>query len=81
MIIQQINHLFVGIDNLKVDDERKIRGMLSENGEFVPFSTIIDPILCKGQFESWVAKLEEAMIKSVNQIIESAIKDYPLKIK
>ena len=47
-INQFIPNLFEGIRILKLDDERKVRGMMSSNREFVEFLSVVDPILCKG---------------------------------
>ena len=56
---------FEGIASLKFDDEKKIHGMYSIEGELVPYSRIIDPIASKGAVEDWLVQVEEVMIKSV----------------
>lgn len=68
---------FEGIAKLKFDDEKKIHGMYSIEGEFVPFhQKIIDPIQSKGQVEDWLVQVEEVMIWSVKASIEEAHQDY-----
>ena len=39
---------FEGIAKLEFDDERKIHGMYSVEGELVPYTRVIDPIASKG---------------------------------
>lgn len=45
---------FEGIAKLKFDDEKKIHGMYSVEGELVQFVRVIDPIASKGQVEDWL---------------------------
>lgn len=45
---------FEGINALKFTDDKKILGMYSIEGEFVPFTRIIDPIASKGAVEEWL---------------------------
>lgn len=45
---------FEGIASLKFDDENKIHGMYSIEGELVPYTKVIDPIASKGQVELWL---------------------------
>jgi dynein heavy chain len=56
---------FEGIAKLKFDDEKKIHGMYSVEGEYVPYTRVIDPIASKGQVEDWLVQVEEVMLKSV----------------
>jgi dynein heavy chain len=61
---------FEGIHRLKFDDEKKIHGMYSIEGELVPFVKIIDPIASKGAVEDWLLQVEDVMLRSVKQQIE-----------
>lgn len=45
---------FEGIHKLNFDDEKKIHGMYSIEGENVPYVKIIDPIASKGAVEDWL---------------------------
>jgi dynein heavy chain len=56
---------FEGIAKLEFDDELKIHGMYSVEGELVPYTRVIDPIASKGQVEDWLVQVEEVMLKSV----------------
>ena len=67
---------FEGIAKLEFDDEKKIHGMYSIEGELVPYTRIIDPIASKGQVEDWLVQVEEVMLKSVKDVIEKSMNDY-----
>jgi dynein heavy chain len=67
---------FEGIAGLEFDDEKKIHGMYSVEGEYVPYTRVIDPIASKGQVEDWLVQVEEVMLKSVKQVIEQSYQDY-----
>ena len=67
---------FEGIARLKFDDEKKIHGMYSVEGELVQFVRVIDPIASKGQVEDWLVQVEDVMLKSVRDRIEKAHHDY-----
>ena len=70
---------FEGIETLYFDDESKIHAMFSKEGEKVPFTKIIDPVLAKGNVEQWLVQVEDVMIKSVKEIHEKAMQDYNKK--
>ena len=67
---------FEGIAALEFDEEKKIHGMYSSEGELVPFTRIIDPIASKGAVENWLCQVEEVMLKSVKDICEKSLQDY-----
>lgn len=67
---------FEGIASLKFDDERKIHGMYSIEGELVPYTRVIDPIASKGQVEDWLVQVEDVMLKSVKNVIEQSYQDF-----
>mmetsp|Transcript_11728 Transcript_11728/g.17948 ORF Transcript_11728/g.17948 Transcript_11728/m.17948 type:complete len:117 (-) Transcript_11728:199-549(-) len=50
--------------------------MYSIEGEYVPYSRIIDPIASKGAVEDWLVQVEEVMLKSVKQVVEHSYQDY-----
>ena len=70
---------FEGIARLKFDGEKKISAMYSKEGEEVPFSRIIDPVLAKGNVEKWLVEVEDVMLKSVKKFHEEAMQDYSRK--
>jgi dynein heavy chain len=72
---------FEGIAALEFDEEKKIHGMYSSEKEHVPFKNIIDPIAARGCVEQWLSEVEETMIKSVKDVCENAIQDYPKKAR
>lgn len=61
---------FEGIHRLKFDDEKKIHGMYSIEGEYVPYIKVIDPIASKGAVEDWLLQVEDIMLRSVKQQVE-----------
>lgn len=67
---------FEGIDKLKFDDEKKIHGMYSIEGEYVPYTRVIDTVASKGAVEDWLVQVEDVMLKSVKQVIEQSYQDY-----
>ncbi|KAG8302480.1 Dynein heavy chain 3, axonemal [Homalodisca vitripennis] len=68
---------FEGIDQLQFTSEDvHITGMISAEGEIVPFSGMIIPADAKGMVEKWLLQVEELMITSVKDVCNSAIKAY-----
>ena len=63
---------FEGIARLEFDNELKIHGMYSVEGELVPYPDIIDPVLSKGAVEDWLIQVETVMLKSIKKIIEDS---------
>ena len=61
---------FDNIHKLKFDEEKKIYGMYSVEGEFVAYTRIIDTAASKGAVEDWLVQVEEVMLKSVKQVVE-----------
>ena len=70
---------FEGIARLHFDAEKKIHAMYSREGEKVPFTKIIDPVLAKGNVEKWLVEVEDVMLKSVKEFHEKAMQDYTRK--
>lgn len=67
---------FEGIAALEFDEEKKIHGMYSSEGELIPFTRIIDPVASKGAVENWLCQVEEVMLKSVKDVVEKSLQDY-----
>ena len=45
---------FEGIQKLKIDGDKKIHGMYSSEGEYVPFLNIVDTNLARGNVDEWL---------------------------
>lgn len=63
---------FEGIHRLKFDEEKKIHGMFSIEGEYVPFTRVIDPMAAKGMVEAWLLQVEEIMLASVKDVVDKS---------
>lgn len=51
----------------------EILGMVSSEGEKIPFTSPLLPSEYKGQIEFWLSKLEESMIEEVRRFILKAL--------
>lgn len=60
---------FEGISKLKFTPELDITGMLSAEGEHVPFSKVISTVEARGAVEKWLLDVEKIMIMSVRDVI------------
>ena len=67
---------FEGISKLEFDDEKKIHGMYSAEGEKIPFTKIIDPVAAKGAVELWLSEVEQVMIGSVRTTVDGSYQAY-----
>ena len=50
--------------------------MYSKEGEKVPFTKIVDPVLAKGNVEKWLVEVEDVMLRSVKDFHEKAMQNY-----
>jgi dynein heavy chain, axonemal len=71
-----IGKCFEGINRLIFDEDKKIHGMKSMEGEEVKFIRVIDPVAARGNVEEWLLQVEEVMIKSVKQQTDMCLQDY-----
>lgn len=71
---------FEGIQKLKFDESKKVHGMYSSEGEYVPFLTLVDTNAANGNVDQWLLWTESSMIESVKDVTTKAFNDYP-KIK
>ena len=60
-----IHKCMEGISRLIFDEDKKIHGMVSAEGEKVMFTRIVDPVAARGNVEEWLLQVEEIMLKSV----------------
>mmetsp|Transcript_23930 Transcript_23930/g.20946 ORF Transcript_23930/g.20946 Transcript_23930/m.20946 type:complete len:444 (+) Transcript_23930:1824-3155(+) len=70
---------FEGIKKLEFDELKKIHGMYSSEGEYVPFMTEIDAMAARGAVEQWLIQVEDMMIASVRDVIGKSYEDYQKK--
>nr|XP_042905569.1 dynein axonemal heavy chain 7 isoform X2 [Parasteatoda tepidariorum] len=69
---------FEGIANLDFDEDLKITGMLSSEGEKVFFTSVISTKDAGGQVEKWLLQVQDVMLVSVRSVIFDAHKSYSL---
>ena len=67
---------FEGIAKLQFDDKKKIHGMYSSEGEYIPFVREIDPMAAQGAVEQWLVQVEDVMIDSIREQIQQSHDDY-----
>lgn len=67
---------FEGINSLEFTADEEIIGMISAEGEVVPFSGKIIPAEAKGMVERWLVLVEKIMIQSMKDVVSEAVKSY-----
>lgn len=67
---------FEGINQLSFTSQQEVVGMISAEGEVVPFVNKIYPAKAKGMVEKWLLQVEETMIQSVRKVISNSIDAY-----
>ena len=67
---------FEGIQKLRFDEEKKIFGMYSSEGEYVPFITCIDTNVHLGKVDEWLLITENFMQEAVKSVIFQAFNEY-----
>ncbi|XP_058254502.1 dynein axonemal heavy chain 3 [Hemibagrus wyckioides] len=68
---------FEGIAKLEFSSELKITGMISSERETVPFTHPIYPAKANGMVEKWLLEVEHTMLRSVKDVIQSGLEQYP----
>ena len=63
---------FEGIQKLKIDDDNKIRGMFSSEGEYVAFISVVDTTAARGNVDEWLLKVESSMLEAVRKTVDVA---------
>ncbi|CUT98907.1 dynein heavy chain [Echinococcus multilocularis] len=72
---------FEGISALNFTDQQEIIGMMSSEGEMVPFVTKIYPAKAKGMVEKWLLQVEEMMVQSIRKVIADSIEAYLMTVR
>ncbi|KAG5443966.1 Dynein heavy chain 3, axonemal [Clonorchis sinensis] len=67
---------FEGINRLSFTEQQEIIGMISAEGETVPFVTKIYPAKAKGMVEKWLLQVEDVMLSSLRKVISDSIYGY-----
>jgi dynein heavy chain len=67
---------FEGIQRLKIEEDKKIKGMFSAEGEYVAFNTIVDTVISKGNVDEWLLKVEASMVEAVRKTVNTAHEEY-----
>jgi dynein heavy chain len=71
-----IGNCFDGIGLLDFTTEKKIKGMISKEGEKVGIVSVVDPAKSKGMVELWLSEVEDQMVISIRDIIEKGMNEY-----
>ncbi|CAH8492971.1 unnamed protein product, partial [Dicrocoelium dendriticum] len=67
---------FEGISRLSFTEQQEIVGMISAEGETVPFVTKIYPAKAKGMVEKWLLQVEDVMLSSLRKVIADSVYAY-----
>ena len=70
---------FEGINNLTFDDKLIIHGMVSVEGEKVPFKETLDPQAANGMVEKWLLQVESMMKDAISGVNQKCYAAYPTK--
>lgn len=73
---EHIGNCFDGIGALDFKNGKIIDGMISKEGENIPFLKSVDPSKSKGLVELWLSEVEEQMILSVREACEKGMNEY-----
>ncbi len=75
-----VGSCFDGIGQLDFTGDKKIKGMISKEGENVGFVTTVDPAKSKGMVELWLSEVEDQMMVSLKDVCDKGLQDY-IKMK
>uniref|UniRef100_A0A0X3PWV9 Dynein heavy chain 3 n=1 Tax=Schistocephalus solidus TaxID=70667 RepID=A0A0X3PWV9_SCHSO len=67
---------FEGISRLVLTEQQEITGMISSEGEVVPFANKLYPAKAKGMVEKWLLQVEAMMIASLRKVIGDSVTAY-----
>lgn len=67
---------FEGIQKLKIDNEKKIHGMYSSEGEYVEFLSLVDTVLARGNVDEWLMWVEERMVESIHSATSISFNEF-----
>ena len=71
-----VGSCFDGIGLLDFTPEKKIKGMVSKEGEVIDFVNMVDPSKSKGMVEVWILEVEDQMIISLRNVCDKGAQDY-----
>jgi hypothetical protein len=72
---------FEGINTLRFEPNTDISGMLSVEGELVPFASTVQPSKTGGAVEKWLVMVEAAMVEALNDVVKKSVADYQAKAR
>ena len=75
-INKQVKILFSGINNLKINANEEIEGLISFQGEQLNFTQKIAIKNFKGHVERWLTDLEETIVYEVKKNLINSLQDY-----
>ena len=67
---------FEAVSKLKFADNLDILGMISSEGEYIPYPDIINPQAANGNVEIWLLQVENLMKKSIRQQLLASTEDF-----
>ncbi|KAJ3608419.1 hypothetical protein NHX12_025466, partial [Muraenolepis orangiensis] len=67
---------FEGIAKLEFTEDQEITGIVSSEGETVPFSEHLRPSEAKGMVEKWLLQVENMMMRSVRDVVHQGLLQY-----
>ena len=78
-----MNKCFEGIDKLEFRQDKTIKGMYSQMGEYIEFSTSIDPFTRSTgevrKVEDWLSEVETQMKDSLRDLIRKSGRAYSIE--
>lgn len=72
---------FEGINTLRFEPNTDITGMLSVEGELVPFASTVQPSKTGGAVEKWLVMVEHCMVEALNDVVKKSVADYETKAR
>ncbi|KAL3853467.1 hypothetical protein ACJMK2_017003 [Sinanodonta woodiana] len=72
---------FEGIAKLEFDSKLDIHAMFSSEGEKIKLSQIISTSEARGAVEKWLLQVQDVMLVSVRDVVESAYEAYPIEVR
>ena len=67
---------FEGIDKLRFEPNDDITGMISIEGEVIPYKTKIKPNDANGAVEKWLVQVEAGMVESLREVCKHGVASY-----
>ena len=67
---------FEGINKLEFESKGAIAGMISAEGEVVPFKTKVHPAKANGAVEKWLVEVEASMVEALRDVAGKGVEAY-----